>query len=134
MDNYSGVEIAVIGMSGRFPGAGNVGEFWNNLAGGVESIQKLTEKEILDDGEEARMLQNPLYIKAASSISGKEFFDSEFFGYRPEEAKMMNPQIRLFHECCWNAIEDAGYNVYRTSEKIGLFAGGATDVNWENYT
>src|SRR5580658_5638735 len=111
MSNTTGMEIAIIGMSGRFPGAGNIKEYWANLRNGVESVFSLTDEEILEEGEDRIELEDPLYVKASAFIKDKEFFDAAFFGYRPEEARVMNPQTRLFHECCWNAMEDAGYDV-----------------------
>ncbi|MGO4294300.1 SDR family NAD(P)-dependent oxidoreductase [Chitinophaga sp. RAB17] len=134
MSKQTGMEIAVIGMSGRFPGAADLHHFWNNLVNGVESISRLSDEDLLEEGEDADILKNKRYVKASSFMSDKGYFDADFFGYRPEEATLMNPQIRIFHELCWNALEDAGYNVRSNKEKIGLFAGGANDLNWQNYT
>jgi acyl transferase domain-containing protein/acyl carrier protein len=133
MDKYTGVEIAVIGMSGRFPGAENIYEYWENLAQGKEHICFHTDKELLEAGIPADMLADPAFVKASAYIDNKEYFDAAFFGYLPDEAKLMDPQLRLFHQSCWAALEDAGYNVKDTKDKIGLFAGGAINNNWENY-
>ena len=111
MSKYTGMEIAIIGMAGRFPGANTVEAFWDNLKGGVESIQSLSDEELLAEGESKSLLALPNYVKVNSFIDDKAYFDSEFFGYRPAEAQLMNPQIRLFHVLCWNALEDGGYGV-----------------------
>ncbi|MCX6316090.1 MAG: amino acid adenylation domain-containing protein [Bacteroidetes bacterium] len=134
MSQYTGLEIAVIGMAGKFPGAGNVRSFWENLANGVESITALEEEAIIGEKGNRSGLDSPFYVKANSFVSGKEFFDAAFFGYRPEEAALMDPQIRLFHEICWQAIEDGGYNVETYADKIGLFAGGNANLSWQAFS
>ncbi len=133
MSKYNGMEIAVIGMSGRFPGANDVHQYWDNLKNGVESVSFFDEEELEKEGIEKRTLSNPSYVKANSYLSGKENFDASFFGYRPDEARLMDPQVRLFHECVWSALEDAGCDIYDYDKKVGLFAGGASNMNWMNY-
>lgn len=127
----TGMEIAVIGMAGRFPGAGNINEFWENLKNGVEAISRFTEEELMAEGVAPELIANPDYVKANGAIEGIEYFDSFFFGYSPEEAKIMNPQIRIFHECIWEALEDAGYSPDTYKGLIGLYAGAASSVEWE---
>src|SRR5690606_34166941 len=134
MDNYNGIEIAIIGMAGQFPGADNVDEFWDNLKRGIESISFFTDEELAEEGVSSEFLDNQLYFKVNAYLLYKEFFDSNFFGYRPDEVKLMDPQLRLFHENCWKALEDAGYDVKSNSQKIGLFAGAAPNLNWETYS
>ena len=103
MDKYTGFEIAIIGMSCRFPGADNTSEFWENIKNGKNSISYFSEEELIENGVTAHEINNPFYVKANSYVKNKEFFDAEFFGYRPEEAMIMDPQIRVFHEVCWEA-------------------------------
>ncbi|SKA48846.1 Beta-ketoacyl synthase, C-terminal domain, partial [Chitinophaga eiseniae] len=134
MTKYNGVEIAVIGMAGQFPGAENVNEFWRNLQSGKESITFFSREELMAAGEDEAIADDPSYVNANARLNGKAGFDAAFFGYRPDEATIMDPQIRLFHQYCWAAMEDAGYDVTTYPDKIGLFAGGSPDNNWENYT
>jgi iturin family lipopeptide synthetase A len=134
MENYSGVEIAIIGMSGQFPGADDVNQFWENLKNGVESISFFTDDELINEGEELNFIKNPSYVKANANIENKEFFDAAFFGYTPSEARLMDPQMRLFHENCWKALEDAGCDVTTNDQKIGLFAGASSNINWLSYS
>ncbi len=101
--------IAVVGKSGRFPKAGNLKQFWENLCAGRECISFFTEEELLSAGADAEMLRRPNYVKALGILEDPEFFDSQFFGYTPREAQMIDPQQRVFLECAWEAIEDAGY-------------------------
>src|SRR6201999_2523214 len=108
MQQNTGLEIAVIGMSGRFPGAADITCFWENLKAGIESIGFFTDKELLDEGEDPANLSQPGYVRANGFIEEKDRFDAAFFNYRPDEARLMDPQIRLLHESVWAALEDAG--------------------------
>ncbi|GAA4279086.1 hybrid non-ribosomal peptide synthetase/type I polyketide synthase [Aquimarina mytili] len=133
MKKYNGVEIAIVGMSGQFPGAKDIDQFWDNLKNGVESIGFFTDEELKEEDEEIETINNPSYVKANAYLEDKQYFDSEFFGYTPSEAKLMDPQARLFHENCWKALEDAGYDITTNTDKIGLFAGASSNVNWLTY-
>ncbi|UCH98536.1 MAG: acyltransferase domain-containing protein, partial [Candidatus Aminicenantes bacterium] len=129
----TGLEIAVIGMSGRFPGARNIHEFWENLKNGVESLGFYTEEELESAGVDAELLKNPYYVKAGGGIlEDVEYFDAGFFDYVPSEAVVMHPQIRIFHECAWEALEHAGYDPGTYDKKIGIYAGASSSLNWEN--
>jgi len=134
MKKYTGLEIAIIGMSGRFPKANNIDHFWENLKNGVEGISFFTYEEVLEEGEDLERLNNPDYVRANAYVKGKEYFDSAFFNYRPDEAHLMDPQTRVFHECVWEALEDAACNLKDSNHKIGLYVGASTDVNWYIYT
>ncbi|ELR72268.1 Long-chain-fatty-acid--CoA ligase [Fulvivirga imtechensis AK7] len=127
------MEVAVIGMAGRFPGANNIYEFWKNVRDGVESISFFNEEELLAEGVDKSLLDDPRYVRANAYLQDKEYYDSVFFDKLPDEASLMEPQIRVFQQCLWQAMEDAGYNVYDYDAKIGLFAGGTSNINWMNY-
>ncbi|MGD2085271.1 MAG: SDR family oxidoreductase [Candidatus Aminicenantes bacterium] len=127
----TGLEIAVIGTAGRFPGAKNIHEFWNNLINGVESITFFTDEELAAVGAAPGILENPNYIKANGILEGIEYFDALFFGYTPKEAQVMDPQIRIFHEVSWTALEDAGYDSLTHDGLIGLYAGATPNFDWE---
>ena len=117
--------IAVIGMSGRFPGARNLHEFWQNVHGGVESISWFSEEELLDAGVNPELLARPGYVKAKGIIEGADLFDASFFGFNPAEATVLDPQQRLFMECAWETLEDAGYDPETYEGLIGMFAGAS---------
>ncbi|MCK5055785.1 MAG: SDR family NAD(P)-dependent oxidoreductase [Candidatus Aminicenantes bacterium] len=129
-DISTGLEIAVIGMAGRFPGAKNVEKFWENLKNGIESISFFSAKELTKEGIEPEVLENPNYIKARGIISDREYFDASFFDYLPKEAAVMDPQVRLFHECSWEALENAGYAPGGYTGLIGLYAGLTPNLRW----
>ena len=127
----TGMEIAVIGMAGRFPGAKNIDEFWENLKQGKESITFFSDEELKEAGVSPAVLQNPNYVKANGILEDFDRFDASFFGYIPSEAAIMAPQIRLFHECVWEGLEHAGYNPEIYSGRIGLYAGATSSSRWE---
>ena len=117
--------IAIIGMSGRFPGAKNVSEFWENLRDGVESISFFSREELEAAGRDPALVNNPDFVKAGSVLDEIELFDASFFGFNPREAEVIDPQQRLFMECAWQALEDAGYDPERFDGSIGVYAGAA---------
>ena len=127
-DQITGPDIAVVGMSGRFPGAQNVNDFWKNLSAGVESIRFPSDQELEALGVEPAILREPNYVKAVAMMDGVEFFDAAFFGYTPREAELMDPQQRIFLECAWEALEHAGYDPERYRGAIGMFGGGTTNT------
>ncbi|HEX2927571.1 MAG TPA: SDR family NAD(P)-dependent oxidoreductase [Ruminiclostridium sp.] len=126
----TGSDIAVIGMSLKFPGAGNVDEFWEVLSEGRETVSFFSAQELSAMGIDHELLENPNFVRAKGIIPDLEYFDAAFFGYSSKEAEMMDPQIRMFHECAWKAIEDSGYNPEEYSGRIGVFAGSAHNQNW----
>ncbi|MGA2183679.1 MAG: amino acid adenylation domain-containing protein [Bryobacteraceae bacterium] len=109
-------DVAIVGMAGRFPGAKNVGEFWENLKNGVESITRFS-----DDEAEAR--KGPGTVKARSILDDVDKFDASFFGILPKEAELMDPQHRVFLECSSAALDDAGCDPSRYRGRVGVFAG-----------
>ncbi len=119
----NGLEIAVIGMAGRFPGARDVGEFWRNLCAGVESIAVFSEEELAARGVSRALLERPEYVRAAGVVEGEDLFDAAFFGFTPREADILDPQHRLLLECAWEALEDAGYDPRAFRRPIGVYAG-----------
>jgi amino acid adenylation domain-containing protein len=107
-------------MAGRFPGAGSLDHFWQNLVNGVDSVTQFTDAE-LEVGEATR--QQPGYQKARSILADVDAFDADFFSMYPREAEQMDPQHRVFLECAWEALERAGYNPETFPGLIGVFAG-----------
>src|SRR5947207_4534516 len=118
-----GYQIAIIGMAGRFPGAKDVNEFCSNLRDGVQSVTFFSDEELLAAGVDPAILNDPNYIKAKPVLEDADLFDAAFFGFTPREAELMDPQHRLFLECAWEALEEAGYDSQRYAGRIGLYAG-----------
>ncbi|MBN2003124.1 MAG: KR domain-containing protein [Anaerolineae bacterium] len=114
--------VAIIGMAGRFPGARNVQQFWNNLRQGVESITFFTREQLLQTNFDPQLLENPKFVSADGIIEDIDLFDAAFFHYTPREAELMDPQHRLFLECAWEALEEAGYDSEQYAGRVGVFA------------
>jgi acyl transferase domain-containing protein/SAM-dependent methyltransferase len=115
--------IAIIGMRGRFPGAGDLDAYWRNLAEGVESIEVLSEDDMRAAGVPDHISRLPGYVNASPVLEKIDEFDAEFFGFSARDASLTDPQHRLFLETCWEALEDAGYDPARYPDAIGLFGG-----------
>jgi acyl transferase domain-containing protein/SAM-dependent methyltransferase len=118
-------DIAVIGMSGRFPGAGTLEAFWAGLRGGTEGVRRFTDAELRAGGVSEALLAHPDYVKAGVLLEDIDQFDAEFFRMTPREAAVTDPQHRLFLECVWEALEAAGCDPARFPGAIGVFASAA---------
>lgn len=116
-------KVAVVGMSCRYPGANDDAQFWENLVQGRESIRFFSDAELLQAGTPREMLAKSNFVPACGAIEETYMFDAGFFGYVPREAELLDPQQRIFLECCWEALENAGYDPSRYSGRIGVFAG-----------
>ncbi|MEL7144864.1 MAG: polyketide synthase, partial [Bacteroidota bacterium] len=129
---HTGLEIAVVGMAMNFPDAKDQRAFWKNMRDGRESVRFFSEEELEEAGVDQATIKNPDFVPSAGSpIEGKENFDASFFGYTPDEAILMNPQTRIFHEVVWSALEDSGYAVTDYPGRIGLFAGSSDSFYWD---
>lgn len=115
--------VAIVGLSCRLPGARDVRAFWENLCGGVESIRPLPDDELRRHGVGEETLSDRNYVKAASVVDGADLFDASFFYLSAREAQKMDPQLRLFLEGAWQALESSGYDSERFEGSIGVFAG-----------
>ncbi len=100
--------LAVVGFSGKFPGAKNVNDFWQNLINGTESIT-------VSQNSEAG------WISSFGVLGDVEYFDAQFFEISSYEAARIDPQHRFFLEACWQCLELAGYNPDLYSGRIGVY-------------
>jgi len=121
-DKAQSSSVAIIGMTGRFPGAESVEAFWKNLCDGVESIT-FFDRSDLEPSEQVIADQNENYVAARPLIKDPDLFDAEFFGVYPKEAEQMDPQHRILLECAWEVLERAGYDPNHVRESVGVFAG-----------
>jgi amino acid adenylation domain-containing protein len=130
----SGVDdpIAIVGLAGRYPGARTLDEFWDNLAGGRDCITEVPA-ERWDHSQFYDPVRQPGRTtgKWGGFVDGYDRFDPMFFNIAPREALYMDPQERLFLQCAWETLEDAGYTRAALAEQgdVGVFAG----VMWEEY-
>jgi phthiocerol/phenolphthiocerol synthesis type-I polyketide synthase E len=117
--------FAIVGMAGRFPGAPSVDALWQMLVAGASGISVFTDEELAAAGVPPELLADPAYVKARACLDRIEFFDASFFGYLPAEAALLDPQQRLFLECAWEALEQAGYGDRRRRPRTGVIAGAS---------
>ncbi|WP_068114954.1 hybrid non-ribosomal peptide synthetase/type I polyketide synthase [Tropicimonas marinistellae] len=115
--------IAIVGLGGRFPGAGDIPSFWEMLASGRSGRVDITREDLIAAGEDPALLDDPDYVASAYPLDDAEDFDAEFFGFTPREAQLMDPQQRVLLEAAWTALEDSGYDPRTGTDRIGVFCG-----------
>ena len=128
--DFSDTPIAIVGMAGCFPGAMNIESLWQLISGRESGITYFSDDELLAYGVSPDQLYKSHYIKAKGVLDDLEWFDADFFGYTPNEAELMDPQIRLLHQCCWQALENAGCDPNNYAGSIGIFAGLLSSPYW----
>lgn len=106
-------DIAIIGMSGKFPGADSVTEFWDKIKNGIDCITR-------SDSDFSKAPRN--FINAFGALKDIKSFDASFFDISDKEAVLLDPQQRLLLETVYEALENSGY-VPESNNRIGLFAG-----------
>ncbi|WP_341347628.1 SDR family NAD(P)-dependent oxidoreductase [Paenibacillus sp. FSL H3-0469] len=130
-------EIAIIGLSGKYPLAADLDEFWDNIAAGRDCISEIPAdrwdyKKFLG-GSFEQVQEGKMYSRWGGFLEDVDKFDPAFFHIAPREAVIMDPQERMFAETVWSALEDAGYTkqkLQRPGEEhganVGVFAGTTT--------
>ncbi|MEU7449788.1 type I polyketide synthase [Streptomyces diastaticus] len=119
--------IAVVGMAGRFPGAGDLAEFWSNLRAGVASLTELTDQQLLRSGVAEQYLTDPDYVRVAPLLDDFDLFEPALYGITPREAEAMDPQFRVLLEVCHTALQDAGYDSAAFPGRIGMYSGARSN-------
>jgi acyl transferase domain-containing protein len=114
--------VAIVGFGLRTPGAGTAAEFWDGLIAGRESLTRFTPAELAEAGIEA----GPGYVPVRGVLPHVTDFDIGLFGMTPFEAQITDPQHRVFLECAYEALENAGY-LGETPHRIGIYAGAGND-------
>jgi len=121
--SISSMDIAIIGMAGRYPNATNLREFWENLRQGRDCVGEMPKERL------ARRLQNEFTRSYRGGfLENVDKFDSLFFNISPREAEALDPQERLFLEVAWETLEDAGYYPETLAQEsgsrnVGVFVG-----------
>lgn len=121
VNNADPMAVAIIGVSCRFPGAASPDLFWENLKGGMESVERLSEDDMRAAGVPEEVFKNPNYVNFAPTLENVEYFDAGFFGFSPGEAKILDPQRRLFLTCGWEVFENAGYNPFSVDAPVAVY-------------
>ncbi|MCQ4163604.1 type I polyketide synthase [Tahibacter harae] len=122
-------ELAIVGMACRYPDAVDSAGYWRNIAGGMCSIRRLSEQELLDAGVSADSARDPAYVPMVSRVADADRFDAAYFGVAPNEAMYMDPQRRLLLTCAQEVLEHAGYADGATREEIvGVYVGASNST------
>jgi len=132
MSETESLGIAIIGLAGRFPQSIDLESFWELLKNRCEAIISFSDQELLAEGEDLAVLRHPNYVKAGTVIPQAEYFDADFFNMSARDAEITDPQQRLFIECVWQTLEQAGYPPATTTARIGLYA-GVSDNTYQRY-
>lgn len=117
-------DIAIVGLSGRFPKSTSVADFWDKLCQGQDLISRFDASE-MEDAVSPADRAKPNYLAVRPILDDVDMFDAKYFGILPKEAALMDPQARVFLEICAHALEDAGIDPERTKDAIGVFAGAS---------
>jgi amino acid adenylation domain-containing protein len=122
-DDFPSHAIAIVGMAGRFPGARDLDEFWQNLKSGVESLVPFSDGDLDAAGVAPALRCDPNYVRRGTVLEGADMFDAAFFGMSPREAQILDPQQRIFLECAWEALEHAGHAPGTFDQSVGVYGG-----------
>lgn len=127
-------DIAIVGMSCKFPQSNDLKGFWENLFAGNELVHFYSDEELVKLGLTKQLIENPDFIRAKSMLDDPERFDFSFFGYTKDEAAVMDPQIRIMHELVWTGLEDAGCDILSNKNKIGVYLSASDNQDWIAHT
>ena len=122
-------DIAIIGLSGKFPKSESIDAFWENLINKKELIHFYLDEQETYGGYTKNITDISNFINAFGSLEKPDSFDYSFFGYTKDEAIMMDPQIRMIHELAWTALEDSG-NIPKDAGSCGVFLSASDNLNW----
>jgi phthiocerol/phenolphthiocerol synthesis type-I polyketide synthase E len=123
-----GIDIAIVGLAGRFPASDDVEEFWQNLLDGRDCITRFTPEELAAAGVAPAVRQRPDFVPVEPRMPGADMMDAALFRVPPREAAQMDPQIRQFLECCHAALENAGYDPFAAPGPVGVFASAGSPL------
>lgn len=118
--------VAIVGMSGRFPGAADVTELWDLLSGAGCAISDFDEADLLAQGQDPAEVRHPAHVPSRGFLAEADRFEAPLFGFNRSEAAVLDPQHRLLLETAWSALEDAGYNPRRAPDRTGVYVGGGS--------
>lgn len=119
-------KVAIIGISGRYPQASNLDEYWGNLLEGKNSVTEVPAERWDVNRYYDSESKDPekIYCKWLGALDDIDCFDPMFFQISPSEAEVMDPQHRLFMQEGYHAFEDAGYcRKTLSSQKVGVYLG-----------
>lgn len=130
-EKSQGSDIAIVGMAVHVPGANNLPDFWRNIIEGRESISRFSAAELALELP-SQLTNSPSYVPCRGVLEDYDAFDEKFFAMSPNEAKVTDPQHRLFLQSAWHALEDAGHVVGSSDDLLGVYAGNYYNTYHQN--
>ena len=115
--------IAIVGMAGRFPGAGDIETLWTCLCAGTECLTLNGPRELRAAGVTEPLIDDPRYVPVNGTLPHADLFDADFFSMSARDASITDPQHRVLLEIAWHALEDAGLDPRRSEAATGVFVG-----------
>ncbi len=115
--------VAIVGMAGRFPGAGSPWALWDRVRAAESCMTTFTDDELRASGVADALMRDPRFVRTEGFLRDQELFDASFFDVPVREAELLDPQHRLGLECAWCALEDAGYTPSGSGGPVGIFGG-----------
>ncbi|WP_181838499.1 amino acid adenylation domain-containing protein [Nocardia africana] len=125
--------FAVIGMAVRVPGAADLDEFWDVIAGARTTMTELDDEQLRAAGESDERIAAPNYVRTVAVLDDIAGFDADYFGFTAREAQVTDPQHRLLLECAVEALEHAGYGGAPQRPRTGVFVGGLPSSYFHRY-
>jgi len=116
-------DVAVIGMACRFPGAKTLDAYWRLIIEGRTTIRQFSADELAALRVPEPLTLDPRYVPVGAMLDDVAAFDPGFWGLSRREATLIDPQHRVFLECAWHAIENAGHRPDDAGGDIGVYAG-----------
>ncbi|MDI1476289.1 non-ribosomal peptide synthetase/type I polyketide synthase [Polyangium sp. y55x31] len=122
--------LAIVGIAIRAPDIRNANELWEVVRAGRVTIRALDRDALVLEGADPQRVHRPEFVAAEGVLDDSARFDAGFFGYSDADAALMDPQQRVFLECAYEALENAGYDPARFPGKIGVFGGTGVPRHW----
>lgn len=119
------LDIAVTGVSARFPGVIDLDDWWSALLAGRVLTSRLDRQELLEAGSPPNLVDDPDYVPVRGVLADSDRFDNTFFRISPRDAELMDPQHRLMLEAAWTALEDAGVDPADAGAGTAVYASGS---------
>ncbi|MEU8708324.1 type I polyketide synthase [Streptomyces sp. NPDC048565] len=116
------LDIAVTGVSGRFPGSSDLAGWWEALVKGRVLTTRFDKRRLREAGVPQSLVDDPDFVPVHGHLADADRFENALFRVSPREAEMMDPQHRLMLECAWAALEDAGTSPPDTTLTTGVYA------------
>ncbi|WP_258086500.1 type I polyketide synthase [Xenorhabdus bovienii] len=129
--DLTGLEIAIVGVSCRFPNSPTIESFWKNCLEGNDCITRFSDEILAKNGVPKKDYSSNNYVNAKGVIDKPMAFDADFFNYNKREAEFLEPQIRKLHECGFEALGSAGLVPAVYAGKVGCYLTASAQLQWQ---